>query len=434
MNIEITDCGATYNSPAAIPANDLAFLKAIEALRPTGGTIQVSSPLFISKTITFPTVANPGNANIFPVPFGIVGNGVSSRLLKSTPGFSIDATIPDIYPATVPNADMRSRVERLSLHGGGLRVSLGGKYLVVRDVSISGCNDPVALDVDYYDGGILDRINVHDNANMGVRITRSHHTRIDITTRGNGTGGLISDSVLYGSLYPESNKGLGFDFQHMTESYLQVWAENNGGRFQMRKRDCYRNTFAGHCQQYGGQAFDDDPISAAANTMLPGPAVDVSQVGGVFGTSMACHTDYPDADVQCSGSLFTVQPSAFDNHNPNLWVEFLPSASESSMGGAWHAGDYVLLNIAVTAYGVPTWTFLESVSVPALRFMTNDPSMGLNVWLPTPTFKTTMIGKTASDGSNLRVFCYPTIGGVKPPQALKFLVTVEARWLGNGHR
>jgi hypothetical protein len=238
-------------------ANDEAVASTIEKIAKSGGgDLILTGSLAITQSIEPPTIVFNGTAG-YPMHFGIRGD-ILAELVDVDGGVAINFPAPT-FPGNLPGYELRQPIRDLGVRGGGIVIGGGGKFITLRRVSIYAVqNCPIALSVAYYDGGHLEDVNIYESPNStGFKIVKSHHTFVDITSRSNAVGGIITGSVLFGSLICESNSGDGLVCDDVSRSSLACWCEGNKGRMAVFT-NCFLNVFtAGKLQADSNEVILD---------------------------------------------------------------------------------------------------------------------------------------------------------------------------------
>lgn len=430
------------NDLATAEANDEAVRQAIETIAKTGGgDLVLTGSLAITKTIQPPTTSLNGTPG-WPVNFAIRGSGANAELHDVDGGLAVEFPEPK-YPANLPGADLRQGLERLAIRGGGVKITAGGKFLVVDRLRMYGVRGvDYGFDVKWYDGGFL-TVYIHDSPVTGFRLDACHHTLVDLTSRANAAGGTIIDSTLSGRVYNESNKGLGLDLDRLNRSTLAVWLENNTGQFQARRRNCFGNTFSGQDHVDTNQGWDDDAVSALANQTTSSLAAFADPPGAERLPPAVCGASSTPAGVfDVSGGKAMLRAGSFalakaftPAGNPH-WLR-LAAEGKATLGGSWQPGDTIVVAARFQLDAAAQNYFETHESARILLGVGSAtgsaPKQMAQAWVPTGSRRELVTFGTASAaGTGLAVYLNPQTGSTSGPEEDLGITATADVWILRG--
>jgi len=418
--------GAVYgkSDPATAAANDAAVAQAIQSIAATGGgDLVLTGSLAITQTIQPPTVTY-NEVTGFPVHFRVRGSGANAELYDINGGVAIQFPLGR-YPANLPGYDLRQGILDLAVRGGSVIVTGGGKYVRISGLNIYGVPSGTGLEVSQFDGGWI-HANIHDSPGAtGFSITDAHSTHVDLISRINGAGGVIDGSVLNGSIYCESNAGLGLRMTTVTHSNLALWLEGNGWITEGQRRACWGNIFTGMDQGESNQGWDDDPISRVANLT---PNMPQASWGQVIAPNLGLDVSkWAPTEIEVAGNQLTIHPAAFAAAGSSRVVLLT-----GNLPGQWTAGDFFIFQFSIAADPAALAFFKanQTASGNALRFAGQQaaggaPLFGQNAWINGPSTTITAIEQfPAAAGQPMQLYFWPAVMAPKAPAGdIKLTVT-----------
>lgn len=343
---------------------------------------------------------------------------------------------PPTFPGNLPGYDLRQPIRDVSVRGGGIVIGGGGKFISLRRVAIySVQNCPIALSIADYDGGHIEDVNIHESPNStGFKIVKSHQTFVDLTSRTNAVGGIITGSVLFGSLICESNSGDGLICDDVSRSSLAVWCEGNKGHMAVFT-NCFMNVFtAGKLQADSNEIFFDT-MSRNLNKW-PSSPLSIWPIGNQVSVCHPGRVTFPSSFVDLRGDEITIHANAFlpaNSVSPNgipCSIE-LKANGQDNCGGSWQAGDCLVVGITIIPDAAATAFYGQKHLYFNSGSKTGKPVEGLSQsWsLAGSQQRLVMIGSCPGDGSGLRLYMYPQAGTTGPTGDIKLTVHADVRKL-----
>lgn len=430
-----TTTGAVYGKfdLATAQANDAAVASTIAKIAKTGGgDLVLTGSLAITQTIEPPTVVFNGTAG-YPMHFGIRGD-ILAELVDVDGGIAINFPAPT-FPGNIPGYDLRQPIRDLGVRGGGIVIGGGGKFISLRRTSIYAVqNCPIALSVADYDGGHLEGVYIHESPNStGFQIVNSHHTFVDITSRTNAVGGIITGSVLFGSLTCEANAGDGLVCDDLSRSSLACWCEGNKGRMAVFT-NCFLNVFTAGKIQADSNEVLFDTMSRNLNKWPSSPQ-SIWPIGNQISVAHPRRNIFPAGFVDLRGDDITIHANAFlpansiwPNGNPG-YIELIP-IGQDNCGGSWQAGDCLVVAITIIPNAAATAFYgKQHISYHAACTTGSPPALWLSWSIAGPEQRSVGIGTCPAAGSGLRLFLFPQAGVSGPPGDIKLTVNADIRKL-----
>lgn len=331
---------------------------------------------------------------------GLVGDGVTSEIDSA----GTDYAVKIVSGGAGPTLTYRKQIEGLQIVGdGGLYVEAGGKFVIARDLVLRGRTKP-GLRAKWCDGMAWENVYCHGGGSDGAQFDNCHMDQFArFTSRDNAGRGLVVDtcSAWSGSLYLESNRGLGGDFTGLRRSSLSLWIEANGGprgdsgsKFsQARRRGCIGNVWAG--QTHDDQRWDDDAVSRAFNRTAT-DALQFPPAGEVLAENLTPRINGPMAAlVDVKDGTLTFHAGAFAQRGN---IEFLGLPADS-----FKAGDWFVVECEIGGDTAALEFFGETPFVRLSTLGSQQLDLAENVF-PTPGRKFCFPTAAKQDGSGLRLF------------------------------
>jgi hypothetical protein len=415
-------------------ANDEAVASTIEKIAKSGGgDLILTGSLAITQAIEPPTIVFNGTAG-YPMHFGIRGD-ILAELVDVDGGVAINFPAPT-FPGNLPGYELRQPIRDLGVRGGGIVIGGGGKFITLRRVSICSVkNCPIALSVTNYDGGHLEDVNIHECPDStGFKIVKSHHSFVDLTSRSNAVGGIITGSVLFGAIICESCAGDGLVCDDVSRSSLACWCEGNKGRMAVFT-NCFLNVFtAGKIQADSNEVILD--VMSRNLNKWPSTPQSIWPVGNQISVCHPTRTTFPAGFVDLRGDDITIHANAFlpaNSVSPNgipCSIE-LTASGQDNCGGSWKAGDCLVVSITIIPNAAATAFYGKQHMYFNTGCKTGTSCEGLSQsWsIAGSEQRLVLIGSCPAAGSGLRLFMYPQSGVTGPTGDIKLTVNADIRKL-----